>query len=115
MTTKTRTATCKRCHATLTDPKSVARRLGPVCARKHAAEQRASAVIAKHNPTQVDKAIELIGDSGILPVEQGLFLVVSAAGDIRYETTVARCGCKAGQYGRLCYHRVAAELILAAA
>lgn len=117
MTTKTatRTAKCKRCGRTLTDPKSVAAKLGPVCAKKRAAEQRASAVIARHQPVQVDKAIELIGDAGILPTEHGVFLVVSSAGDVRYETTTARCSCKAGQFGRLCYHRVAAELMIAAA
>lgn len=114
MTTKT-TAKCSRCGRTLTDPKSVAAKLGPVCAKKRAAEQRASEVIAKHQPAQVDKAIELIGDAAILPTGHGLFLVVSSAGDVRYETSTTRCSCKAGQFGRLCYHRVAAELMLAAA
>jgi hypothetical protein len=117
MTTKTttQTAKCKRCGRTLTDPKSVAAKLGPVCAKKRAAEERASVVIAKHQPAQVDKAIELIGDVAILPVDRGLFVVVSSTGDIRYETTPERCSCKAGQFGRLCYHRVAAELMVAAA
>lgn len=114
MTTRT-TAKCERCGRTLTDPKSVAAKLGRVCAKRRAAEQRAAEVIAKHQPAQVDKAIELIGDTGIMATQPGVFLVVSSAGDVRYETTTARCSCKAGQFGRLCYHRVAAELMLAAA
>lgn len=119
MTTKTgtRTAQCKRCGRTLTDPKSVAAKLGPVCAKKRAAEARAAAVIAKHQPVQVDKAIELIGDAGILPVEPGrpVFTVVSSNGVDRYTTTPTQCTCPAGLHGRTCYHLVAAELIVAAA
>lgn len=119
MTTKTttasRTTNCKRCHRLLTDPKSVARRLGPVCAKKHAAAQRASVVIASHKPATVDKAIEAIGDSAVLPVAAGLFLVTASDGSKAYETTSTSCTCTAGVYGRLCYHRVAVELVLAAA
>jgi hypothetical protein len=120
MTTKTgiHTAQCKRCGRTLTDPKSVAAKLGPVCTKKRAAEQRAAAVIAKHQPAQVDKAIELIGDAGILPtssVRAGVFTVVSSNGVDRYTTTPTRCTCPAGTHGRTCYHLVAAELMFAAA
>jgi hypothetical protein len=113
MTTKT--TKCKRCGRTLTDPKSVAAKLGPVCAKKRAA---ASVVIAKHQPAQVDKAIELIGDAGILPVatvRTGVFSVVSSNGVDRYTTTLTQCTCPAGTHGRTCYHRVAAELMFAAA
>lgn len=118
MTTKTttqQTAKCKRCGRTLTDPKSVAAKLGPVCAKKRAAEQRAAAVIASHKPATVDKAIEVIGDAGVLPVDAGLFLVTASDGLRQYETTASSCTCTAGVYGRTCYHRVAVELVLAAA
>lgn len=114
----TQTAKCKRCGRTLTDPKSVAAKLGPVCAKKSAAAQRASVVIAKHQPAQVDKAIELIGDAGILPtatVRAGVFSVVSSNGVDRYTTTPTTCTCPAGTFGRTCYHLVAAELMIAAA
>jgi hypothetical protein len=115
MTKTTTTAKCKRCGRTLTDPKSVAAKLGRVCAKKHAAAQRASVVIAAHKPATVDKAIELIGDAGVLPVSAGLFLVAASDGSKAYETTSTSCTCTAGVYGRTCYHRVAVELVLAAA
>lgn len=105
---------CRRCRRTLTDPKSVAAGIGPKCARRRAAEARAAVVIAKHKPTQVDRAIELIGDGGIVATSAGTFAVVSSSGTDRYTTTSINCTCAAGAYGRTCYHRVAAELMLAA-
>lgn len=110
MTTKT-TAKCRRCGRTLTDPKRVTAGIGRWCAKREAAEK----VIAKHAPAQVDKAIELIGDGGIVAVSRSTFAVVSSSGVERYTTTSISCTCKAGTYGRTCYHRVAAELMSVAA
>ncbi len=110
-TTKATTARCTRCGRELRDLRSVARGVGPTCAKRIKA--RAEAVIIEHSASAVDKAIELIGDSGIVRVGRATFLSVSSDGATRYETTTASCACKAGQFGRMCYHRVAAQLIAA--
>lgn len=109
MTTKT--SQCKRCGRTLTDPKSVAAGIGPRCAKRIA--DAAVIVMAQHSETSVAKAVELIGDAGIVHVGRGLFVTVSSDGITRYETTAASCACKAGTFGRTCYHQVAAKLIAA--
>jgi len=109
MTTKT--SHCARCGRTLRDPKSVAAAVGPRCAKRIAAA--AVTTLAHHAPVQVEKAIELIGDSGIVRTSAGTFSVVSSSGTDSYVTTSVSCTCTAGIYGRTCYHRVAAELIAA--
>lgn len=109
MTTKT--SHCARCGRTLRDPKSIAAGVGPKCAKRIAAA--APVVLADVSDAQADKAVELIGDAGIQRVSPASFLVVSTDGAVRYETTTASCSCKAGQFGRMCYHRVAARLIAA--
>ncbi len=109
MTTKT--SQCKRCGRTLRDPKSVAAGVGPRCAKRIA--EAAVVVMSQHSGPAVDKAIELIGDGGIVRVGDGLFVTVSSDGATRYETTAGTCACKAGTYGRTCYHQIAAKLIAA--
>jgi hypothetical protein len=107
----TKTSQCKRCGRTLTDPKSVAAGIGPRCAKRIAAA--AVTIVAMHKASTVEKAIELIGDAGIVHVGGGVFVSVSSDGTTRYETTPASCACKAGTFGRICYHQVAAQLIAA--
>lgn len=109
--TQTTTAQCTRCGRTLTSAKSIAAGVGPVCARRIRAA--AVVVIATTPAAQVDKAIELIGDAGIVRVAAGQFLAVASDGIVRYETTTHQCSCRAGQFGRTCYHRIAAQLIAA--
>lgn len=108
MTTKTQ---CRRCGRTLTDPKSVSAGVGPRCAKRIA--DAAVIVMAQHSEASVAKATELIGDAGIVHVGRGLFVTVSSDGVTRYETTATSCACKAGTFGRTCYHQVAAKLIAA--
>lgn len=109
MTTKT--SHCARCGRALRDPKSIAAGVGPRCAKRIA--EAAIVVMATNTATSVGKAIELIGDAGIVRVGAGEFITVSSRGDVRYETTPASCTCTAGVYGRVCYHQVAAKLIAA--
>lgn len=108
-TTKTPTATCRRCRATLTDPRRVARGIGRTCERKE--RQEAAVAAAGYKPHQIASAIELIEDGAIVPHSiPGRFVVVSSDGTEFYETTRDTCGCKAFANGRRCYHRAAVLL-----
>lgn len=109
MTTKT--SHCARCGRTLTDPKSVAAGVGPKCAKRIA--KTAVVVMAQRPAAQVDKALELIADGAVVLDRRGVFTVISSDGAQRYATTPTQCTCKAGTFGRVCYHRVAVELIAA--
>lgn len=109
-TTPAQTVRCV-CGRKLTAARSIARGVGPVCAKKIAA--KAEITMAKHKPEQVSKAVELIGDGAIVRISAGTFAVVSSNGVDRYTATSITCTCPAGTYGRTCYHRVAAELIAA--
>jgi hypothetical protein len=101
---------CARC-GILRSAKSVAAGVCPKCAKLIAAA--ALVTVAHHKQEQVSKAIELIADGGIVRVSSSTFASVSSSGTEVYTTTPASCSCKAGTFGRTCYHRVAAELIAA--
>ncbi len=110
MTTKTSTErhTCRKCGRVLTDPRSIARGYGPKCFA------RMRAVAAAFKPATLTKALELIADSGMVPVHGGrAFIVVSSDGSTTYRTAPTGCTCTAGRFGRTCYHQVAAKLIAA--
>jgi len=103
------TTHCHRCGRLLRSTKSVAAGLGPVCAAKIA---EAAIIAARTDPTtQVDKAVELIEDGAIVPVTPTVYLAVSTDGSVNYEVNAlaGSCSCKAGQYGRRCFHLLAAE------
>lgn len=97
-------AKCRKCHRTLTDPKSVARGYGRRCAAKVAAA--AAAAVATFKPAQVVKALELIASGEIRPSGLDSFYRVR---DYRVDSTL--CTCKAGQHGRTCYHLIAARVL----
>ena len=113
MTTKTHTATCRRCHATLRSTRSVARGIGPTCERNERREQAAAA--AGFKPTAVVKAKELIADKGIIAIRgRRVFQVVASNGTDRYLTAPQACTCPAGLRGKhACYHRAAATMLAA--
>lgn len=114
----TKTATtkhhCLRCGRTLTALDSIARGYGPTCARKI---RRAATVVSlvTFKPFQVDKAREAIEQGAVVPtVRPEAYRSVSSDGTTVYLTTIASCTCPAGQKGRTCYHRAAAEILTAA-
>lgn len=109
----TNTATCRRCRATLRNPRTVAAGIGPVCARKE--RQEAAVEAAGFKAAAVAKALELIADGGITPLRgRRVFQVVSSTGAGRYLTAPQGCTCPAGLKGRhLCYHRAAAVMLAA--
>lgn len=108
-TTKaTRTATCRRCRATLRSASSAARGIGAHCERM---ERREAALAAEgYKPHQVESARELIEDGAIVPLRDGRFVVVSTDGSEFYETTAHTCACPAFEASRRCYHRAAVLL-----
>ncbi|MBO2459859.1 hypothetical protein [Actinomadura violacea] len=60
---------------------------------------------------QLDDADELISDGGIIQVAPGEYRTVSKDGAYIYATTATSCTCKAGRYGRRCYHMAAARSV----
>lgn len=111
-TTKTPTATCRRCKATLRSTRSVAKGIGPTCERN---ERREAAVVAAgFKPATVAKAKELIADGGIVAIRgRRVFRAVSSDGTRTYLAAKQGCSCPAGVKGRTCYHVAAATLLAA--
>jgi len=110
---KATTTHCRRCHGLLTNPRSVAAKIGPTCARRERQENAARA--AGFKPTAIDKARQLIADHAILPIRgRRVFQVVSSNGVDRYLTATNTCNCPAGLRGKhACYHMAAATLLAA--
>lgn len=109
MSKTTKTATCKRCHATLTSPASVKAGIGPRCAAIQAAMESL-------NAAQQARALELIADHGIIPVRKGIYRVTATSGENTYLTAVTgQCTCnwglcRASALKKTCYHVAAARL-----
>ncbi len=117
------TVKCLGCGRKLKAKASVAQQRGPRCQAKHAARIETALnfaaidLAASYTDEQVDKAIELIEQNAIAElayvprIDRHLYLAVSSDGAQRYNTTADTCTCKAGQYGRRCYHRAAALVL----
>lgn len=101
--------TCKGCGRPLRATKSRALGRGPVCQAKFAA--RVATAAATEPADRVAKAVELIEDGGLVRVGHDLYLATSSNGSLRYEVTpTGECSCTAAQYGRGCYHSLAARI-----
>lgn len=109
----TKTATCRRCRATLTSTRSVHHGIGPVCRRNEKQEQ--AALAAGFNQTAIDKARALIAERAILPLRgKRVFRAVSSDGSTSYLVAPQTCACPAGLRGRHgCYHRCGATMLAA--
>lgn len=124
-TTTTKTANCSRCHALLTDPRRVAKRIGRRCEqldRREAAEREAldtatrSVDLAafKDAARVLDKAEQLIEDGAIVRTRfEGQYLANGSDGVSTYlvDTAERSCTCKAGQHLGRCNHLVAADIL----
>lgn len=120
--TTSQTSTCRRCGRTLTSARSIREAgqnggYGRGCATK--ITDATLAVAATETTSQIQQATELIEDGAIVHWTHHLYLSVSTDGGVYYETmpaagTHGACTCKAGQYGRRCYHLVAADILIAA-
>lgn len=112
---------CKGCGRKLKAKASVAQGRGPRCQAKHVARlaQLINDAIGAlpevgFTADQRDKAADLLADGGIVPAAEsapGLYLAVSTNGENNYATRADACNCKAGRYGRACYHRAAALVL----
>lgn len=110
--TTTKTATCRRCHATLTHTRSVQQGIGPVCHRNERREQAAQE--AGFNTQAITKAKALIAERAIIRMRGRFFQVISSNGVDKYLTAPECCNCPAGLKGRHgCYHRAAATMLAA--
>lgn len=108
----TETTNCRRCRALLTDPTRVAKGIGRRCEQQ---ERREDALRdAGFKPHQISSAAELIEDEAIVPLRDGLYVVVSTDGSEFYETSTETCACPAFESGRKCYHRAAVTWLTAA-
>ncbi len=119
------TVKCLGCGRKLKAKASVAQQRGPRCQAKHVARVDAALAslltgeLAAYTEEQVIKAAELIAENAIIdrgvPAfrigDQHLYQAVSSDGHLRYTATAESCTCKAGQYGRSCYHRAAALVL----
>lgn len=105
-------APCLRCGRLLHSPKSIAVGYGPTCARKIAAAAKV-VDLAAYKTEQVTKATELIASGALVPTGAHTFLTVASDGVTRYETDAYHqtCSCKAGQFGRKCYHLLSALIL----
>jgi hypothetical protein len=73
-----------------------------------------TAAVAGFSAEQIDKALQLIADGGI--VETGFareWVTVSSDGSTHYLTAPDTCQCRAALCGRRCYHQAAAAMLAA--
>jgi hypothetical protein len=105
---------CLRCGRRLRTAKSIAAGYGAGCrARIRAAAKLAD--LAAWTQRQLDDARELIEDGGVVPTSRrGVFRTVSSDGEEFHLTHTEACNCPAGLKSKLCYHRAAVTLVLAA-
>jgi hypothetical protein len=108
-TTAQATTHCGRCHRLLSDPKAVARGYGRTCWAK--VQEAAKAAALTESTTQVDKAVELIEDGGLVHLRRGVYQTVSTDGQEIYLTAANTCTCLAGLRGRTCYHQQAVRIV----
>lgn len=107
----TQPARCRKCRRPLRTAESVARSIGPTCARR--ARQEARRLLADYTADQIGKAYELITDGGLVQTGRaGFWNAVSSKGDEVYLVHVKACNCPGGRRSRkLCYHTAAIRML----
>lgn len=106
---------CVRCGRPLRSERAQRTGYGPECWTAILAAARWLDLSA-WSPGQVDAALELIRDGGMVLIrDRDSFAYRTAASDgaAFYLTVTAACSCPAGQRELLCYHRAAAQILLA--
>jgi len=105
---------CLSCGRRITSAESVAAGRGSGCRAKIRKAAKA-ADLSAWTGQQVEQARELIEDGGVVPtVRADVFRTVSSDGTEIHLTHPGACNCPAGLKSKLCYHRAAVALVLAA-
>lgn len=100
---------CLTCGRALRSDKSRRIGQGPTCAARI---RRAARLLDTYKTAQIDAALELIEDGGIIPVRPGrVWATVSTDGTAIHRTAPNACTCPAGLRGTPCYHRAAVALL----
>jgi len=102
---------CPRCGRILKSEKSIKRGAGEICLRKMREAEAAIKLNAK--PEQIAKAYEVIELHAFDRTAQGRYDIISGDATELYDTTKDTCTCKAGQYSKLCYHRLVVAMLSA--
>jgi hypothetical protein len=99
--------TCKRCGRRLSSESSCAAGYGPVCARRM--RNALTDIGTAFKAHQIVSATELIADGGVVVGPGRTCIAVSSDGARTYvvDVTAGTCTCKAGEYGRRCFHLAA--------
>lgn len=98
------------CGRRLTSPKSIAAGVGPVCARKLAAQ--VEEIRTRFGRVKFTQAASLIAAGGVRPIRGTREFRVTGR-TATYRTSAVGCTCPAGKNHRDCYHLVAAKLLTA--
>jgi hypothetical protein len=104
---------CRKCGRPLTAP-GPRRPYGPVCWARLSGP--VAALEASGNPAAARAAL-LLRTGSLAPVRGHggrVYRTLSTRGIAVYLTAPEACNCAAGLYGKLCYHRVAVTVLLAA-
>jgi Family of unknown function (DUF6011) len=108
--TAARPARCKRCHRTLTNPRSVRAEYGPGCARIVRRE------LGDYSPEQTAKAVRVVRDGGVTRLRGGTDALYAVAGTYRtYQTDGIDCTCAGMREHVTCYHAEAVRIYSLAA
>ncbi len=104
---------CARCGRPLRCATSRARGYGWGCWARIRRARRLAALVS-YTRQQIDAALELIEDCGIVRLyAAGAYRAVNSDGTATYLVHAAGCTCPAGLSGRACYHRAAALMVTA--
>lgn len=105
-------ARCARCHRPITSARALRTGYGPGCYTR--VRRAVPASVAGVSDRIRERAVEAVADRALVRVGGAVFRAVSSDGSDVYTVMPHACTCRAAQAGRMCYHRVAAAIILAA-
>jgi hypothetical protein len=108
---------CLRCGRHITSARSKRLGYGEECWRKMralVAAIREAVDTTPHEFTerQIESAVELIEDRGIVHINNYVFEAVSTDGTTTYLTAPDECMCPAGEAERACYHMLASIIFM---
>ena len=101
---------CIGCDRPVRSAEAIARGYGAGCWRKAHRRARLAALTADYTDRQIDDAVELVEDGGVIHLRGQVFLTVGHRGDT-YRTTTRTCNCARGLAGKPCFHSAAVTLV----